>query len=205
MIDPASAMGRAAANRLLRDEDWAREKLRAHAGRVFTVASGPVSVAFIVRSDGSLDTAPSNGPPPDVELYVAPLDVPKLLAEPARWDTLVMGNGDAALAGTLKELAHTLPWFVERSFAKAFGPVVGQRLADAGRRLLAFPDQASTRLTESLASYARDEASLLARGDEGRTFAEQNAELALRADALEQRIARLEREFAPPPAPEPGL
>ncbi len=31
-----------------------QEMLRAHAGRVFTVASGPVSVAFIVRSDGSL-------------------------------------------------------------------------------------------------------------------------------------------------------
>ncbi|HEX4885042.1 MAG TPA: hypothetical protein VFX05_12950 [Casimicrobiaceae bacterium] len=204
-MDPASALGRAAANRLLNDETWARDKLRAHAGRVFAFASGPVSVAFVVRSDGSLDTAPASGPPPDVELYVPPLDLPKLLADPSRWDALVMGNGDATLAATLKELAHTLPWFVERSFAKLFGPIVGQRLADTGRRLLAFPDDASSRLAESVVSYARDEAGLLARGDEARMFAEQNAALALRVEAIEQHVARLEREAVTPPpvAPRP--
>ena len=200
MIDPAGAVGRSIANRLLADEAWAREKLRAHIGRVFTLASGPLSVAFVIRSDGSLDAAPSNGPPPDVELYVSPLDVPALLAEPSHWDRLVMGNGDAALAATLKELAHTLPWFVERSFARAFGPIVGQRLADTGRRMLSFPGYAGERLTESLASYARDEAGLLARGDEARMFAEQNAALAQRVEAIAARLARLERDV-PPAAP----
>lgn len=192
MADPVSALGRGIANRLLADEAWAREKLRVHAGRVFALASGPVSARFAIGDDGALDTAPVSATPPDVELYVAPLDLPALLADPGRWDALVMGTGDAALAATLKDLAHTLPWFVERAFARAFGPVVGQRFADAGRRLLGFPDYAAERFAESVASYARDEAGLLARADEARQFAEQNADLARRAEAVEQRIARLE-------------
>lgn len=196
MIGPASALGRGIANRLLEDEAWARDKLRAHVGRVFTLTSGPLSGAFIVRSDGSLDSAPSNGPPPDLELVISPLDVPGLLVDPSRWDRFVMGTGDAALAGTLKELAHTLPWFVERAFAKAFGPIVGQRLADTGRRLLGFPEYAGERLAESLVSYARDEAGLLACGDEARHFAEQNASLAQRTDAIAARIARIEQDLA---------
>jgi ubiquinone biosynthesis protein UbiJ len=193
MIDPATALGRGLANHLLADEAWAREKLRAHAGRAFTLASGPLSVAFAIDDDGTLDSAPARGTAPDAELHVSPLDVPALLAEPSRWDKLVTAKGDATLAATLKELAHTLPWFVERAFANAFGPVVGQRLADAGRRMLAFPDYAGERLAENVVSYARDEAGLLARADEARVFAQGNAELAQRVEAIAQRLARLER------------
>ena len=43
MKDPASALGEQVANRLLKDEEWAREKLRAKAGRSFLVRSGPVA------------------------------------------------------------------------------------------------------------------------------------------------------------------
>ncbi len=191
-LDPAGTLGRSLANRLLADEEWAREKLRAHAGCVFSVATGPLATRYAIGADGTLDSVRADTPPPDAQLYVSPLDVPALLADPTRWDALVRVHGDEALAATLKDLAHTLPWFVERAFAKAFGPVVGQRLADTGRRLLAFPDYAGERLTESVASYARDEAGLLARGDEARLFAERNAELAQRVDALAERIARLE-------------
>ena len=74
----------------------------------------------------------------------------------------VTADGDAALAATLRDLALTLPWFVEQAFAKALGPIVGQRVADAGRRLLAFPEYAVDRVGEASRSYARDEADLLA-------------------------------------------
>ena len=198
MLDPASALGRGVAHRLLADEDWAREKLRAHTGRVFTLASGPVTVALVVRSDGALDTAPANGPPPDVELHVSPLDVPQLLADPACWDRVVTASGDVALAATLKDLAHTMPWFVERAFERALGPVIGQRVADTGRRLLAFPGYASERFAESVFSYARDETGLLARGDEARLFAEQNVLLAQRVETIDARIAQLEQATAGP-------
>ena len=196
MKDPASALGERVANRLIENDDWARDKLRAHAGRSFFIRTGPIATAFLIRIDGTLDALPARGTTADVELHVSPLDVPALLAHPDRWDTLVSSSGEPTLAGTLRELAITLPWFVERGFAKAFGPIVGHRLADTGRALLGFPEYAGSRVAENVFSYARDEAGVLARGEEARTFAADNAAIAARADALIERADRLEATLA---------
>jgi len=196
VIDPASAIGENLANRVLRDEAWAREKLSPHAGRSFALCCGPLSVGYTVRDDGTLGAqAPGSGPA-DAELYLSPLDLPAFLADPSRWNAFITATGDAPLIAALKDLAGTFPWFVERAFAKALGPVLGQRVADAGRHALAFPEYAGARVTGHVASYLRDEAGALARGDEARSFGTDNAALAARADDLEARIARL--EAAPP-------
>jgi ubiquinone biosynthesis protein UbiJ len=191
MTGPAFALGEKLANRVLRDEDWAREKLRPHAGRTFTLACGPLGAGYAVRDDGTLGARAAGGAPADAEFFLSPLDLPAFLSDPSRWDALVTAKGDADLAATLRELAGTLPWFVERAFARVLGPVVGQRVADAGRHLLAFPEYAGSRLAENVASYVRDETGLVARGDEARRFAEDNAALAARVDALEARIVQL--------------
>jgi ubiquinone biosynthesis protein UbiJ len=191
MKDPASALGERVANGLIENEDWAREKLRAHAGRSFLVRSGPIATAFLIRIDGTLDALPARGTIADVELHLSPFDVPTLLAHPDRWDTLVSTSGDPALGATLRDLAITLPWFVERGFARAFGPIVGQRLADTGRALLGFPEYAGNRVAENLFSYARDETGVLARGEEARSFAVEHAAIAKRVDALIERVERV--------------
>ena len=196
MKDPASALGERVANRLIENEEWAREKLRAHAGRSFLVRSGPIATAFLIRIEGTLDALPARGTTPDVELQLSPLDIPTLLAHPDRWDTLVTSSGDPRVIATIRELAVTLPWFIERAFASAFGPIAGQRLADTGRALLGFPEYAGSRLAENLFSYARDETGVLARGEEARTFAAESAAIAERVDALVERTDRLEAALA---------
>jgi ubiquinone biosynthesis protein UbiJ len=189
-FDPAALPG-AIANRVLGREAWARTQLAAHAGRVFVVAIGPVAAAMRVDSAGMVESTALCGRAPDLHLTLSPLSAPTFLADPTRWDDLVAAEGDPALAATLKELARTLPWFVEQAFAQALGPIVGQRLADAGRRLLAFPEYAATRVGESVASYARDEAGLLARAEDLRHFAQDVAGLATRTDALGARLDAL--------------
>jgi ubiquinone biosynthesis protein UbiJ len=196
MKDPVSALGERVANGLIESEDWARDKLRAHAGRSFLVRSGPIATAFLIRSDGTLDALPARGTTADAELGLSPLDVPMLLAHPDRWDALVTTTGDVALAATLRELATTLPWFVERGFAKVFGPIVGQRLADTGRALLGFPEYAGGRLAENVFSYARDETRMLARGDEARAFAVDSAAISTRIEALIERVDRIDAILA---------
>ncbi len=193
MKDPASALGERVANRLIESEDWARERLRAHAGRSFLVRSGLVAAIYRVRDDGTFEALPARGTVADAELHVSPLVLPTLLAHPDRWDELVSSTGDALLAGTLRELAVTLPWFVERGFANAFGPIIGQRLADTGRALLGFPEYAWSRVAESLASFARDESGVLARGDQARDFTVDHAAIAARVEALVERVERVER------------
>ncbi len=189
-LDP-TALPSELANRTFGRESWARELLAAQAGRVFVVGIGPASAGFRIEPDGTLANAPLSGITPDLRLTLSPLDLPSFLADPRQWNQYVKEDGDVALGGVLKELAHTLPWFVERTFARTLGPVAGQRVADAGRHLLAFPGHAATRLSESAGRYARDEAGLVVGAAELRAFAEQTAALAARVDALEARLTAL--------------
>jgi len=188
---PDPAQGPAGiANRMLADQSWARDKLASVAGRVFSVAVGPVSARWRIEPDGQLAAAPRDSSV-DLRLTLSPLSVPSFLADPSRWNALVREEGDVELGGVLKELARTMPWFVEETFGKAFGPVLGQRVADAGRRLLAFPEYAADRLAQSAGSYARDEAGLLATGREFRRWQEEVEVVAARVDALAARVDAL--------------
>ena len=192
--DPLDAPA-SVANRILEQETWAREKLVPFAGRVFALAVGPVEARFGITAEGKLERSPASAPA-DLDLQLSPLAMPAFLANPSRWNEFVREEGDAALGGVLKELARTLPWFVEAAFTKMLGPVAGQRAADAGRRLLAFPEYAAQRVTEGVVSYVRDEAGLLARGEQLPPFVEGVRDVTARVDALEQRFDALSERVA---------
>ncbi len=190
------------ANRALERERWARDKLAEHAGRVVRVDIVPARETFAVNGEGRLE---GTNAAPDLRLTISPLRLPALLAQPERWDELVATEGDAKLAATLSELALTLPWFVEALFAKAFGPVMGQRVADIGRRLLALPHYAAGRFSDSVASYIGDEVQLAAGVAEFRIVASEIATFAARVDALAVRIDALHGMTAPTATgPSPG-
>jgi ubiquinone biosynthesis protein UbiJ len=182
----------AALNRLVGGEAWVGERLAAHAGRVFALRVGPLTSRLRIADDGTLGDVPLAETTPDLVLTVAPFNVAPLLADVRRWNEFVVEEGDLELGGTLKELAQTLPWFVERLSGRAFGAIVGQRVADAGRQLLGIPEYAATRVAASVAIYARDEARFLARPSEMRGFTEDVAAMALRVDALAARLAALD-------------
>lgn len=179
-------------NRALEHEPWARERLAVHAGRRFTLEIGPSTWAFTIGADGSLTDDSSATGSPDLRLALPLSALPALLAEPQRWRELVSADGDAALAASLAELATTLPWFVERAFARALGPVAGQRAADLGRSALAAPEAVASRVVAGFARYARDEGNLLVHPAELERATRETGELAARADTLEGRIRRLE-------------
>lgn len=181
------------ANRALEQEVWAREKLAPYAGRTVRVDAGAATQFFSIDADGRLRDSHAK---PDLKLTLSPLRLPALLAQPERWGELVVVEGDAALAATLAELALTLPWFVERLFAKAFGPVVGQRLADIGRRLLQFPGYAAQRFGDSVTNYLGGEAQLTVSGAQASAVAREIDALAARVDALAVRVATIGETLA---------
>ena len=185
------ALGDAAVNRMLKDEPWARGRLAVHAGRVFTVRVGPVVTGFRIDANGALESAPLAGATPDLVLTLSPLNVPAFLADPRRWNEFVTEEGDVELGGTLKELAQTAPWFVEKLCSRTLGPIVGQRVADAGRRMLQVPEYASMRVAENVGMYARDEAQVLAHPADFRALVNETALLAERIEALAQRVESL--------------
>lgn len=185
------ALGDAAANRLLAQEPWARERLAAYAGRAFMLRVGPVTAGFRIDDHGLLRHAPLAGATLDLTLTLSPFNVPAFLADPKRWNEFVTEEGDAALGAVLSELAQTFPWFVERLCARSLGTIVGLRVADAGRRMLGMPEYAATRIAANVGSYARDEAQVLAHPADLRTLTDETTLLAARIDALDARIEAL--------------
>jgi ubiquinone biosynthesis protein UbiJ len=196
-LDPA-AVPAALANRVLAREQWARNCLAAHAGRVFKVVVAPLAATMRIDATGSIESAHAPDDAPDLTLTLSPLKAPAFLADPTRWDALVTVDGDAALATTLKGLAETLPWFVERAFAEVLGPIAGQFVADAGRRMLAFPGYAGGRVGDSVASYVRDEVPLATTRAQARSMGDEIAETATKVDALTTRVDALGTRLAAP-------
>src|SRR5258706_1668339 len=180
-----------AINRALESESWAREKLAANGRRTLRLVVGPLSRAFAIDADGRLSPGDV---PPDLTLTISPLRLPALLARPERWSELVAAEGNAPLAATLAELALTLPWFVEQTLARALGPIAGQQIADAGRRLLALPEHVAQRFGDSLGRYVADEARFVVGAEEARAFAAQIAATSARVDTLAARIDALAKK-----------
>ena len=185
------ALASGAFNRVLADEPWARDRLAAHAGRAFSLRVGPLTSEFRIDGQGALEAAPAAGAKPDLVVTLSPFNVPAFLANPARWNEFVTEEGDVELGGTLKELAQTLPWFVEKLCARALGPIVGQRVADAGKRMLELPEYATKRIGDNVGSYARDEVEVLAHPADLRVLRDESAALQSRIDALVARIDAL--------------
>ncbi|HLX27857.1 MAG TPA: SCP2 sterol-binding domain-containing protein [Casimicrobiaceae bacterium] len=189
----------AAANRILEREPWARERLARFSGRTFAVRVGPLTSSLRIDPRGLLQASPIAGSVPDLSLSMSPLDLPAMLADPKRWNEFVTEDGDSELAAALKDLAQTLPWFVERGLARTLGPIVAQRIADAGRVALTFPEYAATRVASNFGTYARDEAQFLAHPADMRTLADDTMSLSARIDALDARVASLAGRFPEPP------
>lgn len=190
MYAPATIPARVV-NRALAGEEALRGKLAAHAGAVFRVACGPAEANFAIDGDGRLHEAARDAAPA-VTLVLHVRDVPALLADPSRFATLVHAEGDAALATTLGELAATAPWFVERLCSELFGHVLGQRIADTGRRLLGFPETAAAGLARHAHRYATEEAALGVSRDAAAGFDVEARALAARVDALAARVDALD-------------
>lgn len=190
------ALTDAAANRVLDAEPWARERLAAHSGRAFMLRVGPMTAGFRIDDRGALENAPLAGATPDLVLSLSPHNVPAFLADPRRWNEFVTEEGDVELGGALKDLAQTLPWMIEKRFGRSLGPIIGQRVADAGRRMLEMPEYAATRIAENVGSYARDEVQVLAHPADLRTLIDETASLGSRIAALDARIAALAAQAA---------
>ena len=193
------------ANRVLEREHWARAKLAGHAGRTVCVRIGRANKTFAVDADGRLLESESS---PDLRLTIPPIWLPTLLAQPERWGECVAAEGDAAFAATLRELALTLPWFVEHLCAKAFGPVAGQTIADLGRRLLTLPGYAVERFADSITRYVGNEAQFAVSAAEARVVTAEISAFSARVDALALRVDGLAdsaKSTAPgPPPPQPS-
>ena len=124
-------------NRALRGNEWARQRLRVHAGKTARVVCPPFAMTIEVRPDGELQK-PRNqqvADVPDVIVRVTPGVMLRLVArDPVVWNEIAI-EGDSDLATTLHQVWQQLEWGVEEDLSHLFGDVAAHRMAGTAKQL----------------------------------------------------------------------
>lgn len=190
----ASATATVAAffNHLLRGNPWALERLRPHAGKTVLLRAIPFEWRFALAENGEV-LPESTASEPDLRIAAtAPLWL-RMFAMHEPDLSLAEISGDASLTDDLTYLVRYLAWDWEEDLSQVFGDVAAHRMADGGRKLLAWPGAALFGLAGALAEYWVEERPLLARSEDVRHYLREINLLATEVETLEARIERLER------------
>lgn len=164
-------------NRLLSQEDWARERLAPFAGRTAALHAVPLpALRFTVREDGLL-AAEATQKAIDATIVLRPgaLEV----------------TGEQDFAELLRLLANNLRWDVEEELSRFVGDIAARRIAQGAKDFVAWQRDTAARLGDSFGRYLVDEARLLAPRSELDELAEAMAGLHERLERLEKRLASL--------------
>ncbi|HRL22271.1 MAG TPA: SCP2 sterol-binding domain-containing protein [Alcaligenes sp.] len=190
-LDPA-AVGVRLLNALLRREDWARERLRAYAGKTVALALGRLRLVYTITSEGGLDLGhPAVVPDVTLTLPAERLpDLPQVIQDGdfSRIAQLMHVQGEAGLANLVSELAAHLRWDAEEDLSKVVGDVMAVRLVGGARQALAGLRDLGRRLAGNTTEYLSQESGLLVSRDELARLREQTESLSSRLDGLERRL-----------------
>lgn len=168
---PLAQTALSALNHVLRQQDWARDRLRAHAGRSvrMTVVTplGEVSSDARIADDGTLEATTAAEPTvtltltPSIDAVFGLLDKgPQGLGGALRVD------GDVMLAAAVGEIAQHLRWDVEEDLSRVLGDRVAHRVGEAAREGARQADDLRGRVETGVRQFLVDEdRQLVARAD----------------------------------------
>lgn len=180
----------ASLNHLLRPAGWARDKLKAHAGKSFTIDAVPVASTLTIRDDGQLLPAAA-GVEPAVTVRITPGVALRLAArDDSAWNAVAV-TGDAALAETLGYVFRNLRWDVEEDLSRVIGDIAAHRAVETGKALDRWARATVDHLGRNVADYYTYEQPLVVNRRDVESF---NRDVDTLRDDLarfEQRLARL--------------
>ncbi len=193
---PLAQTGLSALNHVLRQQSWARDRLRAHAGRTvrMVVASplGPVSSDARIAEDGTLELAAAVTQPtvtltlePSLDAFFGALrEGPRGLSGHLRVD------GDVMVAAAVGEIAQHLRWDAEEDLSRVVGDPVAHRIGETARTGLRQARDARERVESGIRRFLVDEDRQLVGREALTTLSD-----AIRS--LEEAVGRLEARVAP--------
>ena len=187
----------AALNHLLKRASWARERLRAFAGKVARFEVVPFTVALTILESGEVGDAPAAAVPDAAFTLTPGIALRTLAGDTAAWQQ-VATTGDAALAREILYIAQNLRWDVEEDLSRVFGDIVAHRMVATARELKRWQGDASAGFARAAAAYWTDERPLVAAKSDVERFV--RAVVTLRDDVArcEKRIAQLAQRRTPP-------
>lgn len=178
-------------NHALDDADWARARLKPHAGKRVRFEVAPLAVGLAVDESGRV--AADHAAQPELTVRLTHFLLPRLLLGDEAAFRQVEALGDTELAQDVDFLFRHLRWDVEEDLARVFGDIAARRMAAGGRALARFPLQAAAALGRMSVDYLQEEAPTLARRERVSAFVAEVDRLRDDVERLEKRLARLEK------------
>lgn len=180
----------AAINHLLRGTSWARDEIRRFAGRTARFDAAPFAFSLTVLESGEVAPAAADAVP-SVTLRLTPGLLLRLAARDETAWREIEAIGDTDFAAAINHLARNLRWDVEADLSRILGDIPAHRMAETGRTLQRWGEQALENTGRSFAEYWTEEQPLIAGARDLEEFSRAVDQLRDDAARLEKRIGRL--------------
>ncbi len=191
---PLAQTALSALNHELAQQGWARDRLRAHAGRtvrmVVVSPLGPVSAGARIAGDGTLEVAGVDAPTVTLTLTPSIDALFGLLRDGPRGLTGALKvDGDVMVAAAVGEVAQHLRWDVEEDLSRVFGDRVAHRVGEAARDGARQADDLRGRVETGVRQYLVQEDRQLVGREDMRTLSDALRELDAAVGRLESKLA----------------
>lgn len=190
MFDRPSA---AALNHLLRQNNWALDRLARFAGKTARFDIAPFSFAYTILEDGTLRSADASATADAVCVIHASL-LPRLALRDDRAQAEIYTEGDASLLAEIFFLSHDLRWDASGDLSHITGDAAAKRVVQTMQGVLQRLHNAAEGLSNAAAAYCTEKYPMLVRPQHATAFMRQVDELRDDVARLEQRIKRLARD-----------
>ncbi len=187
MLDPAAT---AFVNHLLRGAGWARDDLKRFAGKTARFEVLPFALSLTVLENGEVAPAAADAVPAATIRLTPGLMLRLSARDESAWREVDIA-GDTEFALAIHHVARNLRWDAEEDLSRIFGDVAAHRMAESGKTLRRWGEQAFENTGRSFAEYWTEEQPLIAATRDIEAF--NRAVDRLRDDAaqLEKRIEQL--------------
>jgi len=189
VLTPAHAAA-AAINHLLRSASWARDALRRHVGKTARFEVFPFAVALTVLDSGEVAPAGADAVPAATVRLAPGLMLRIAARDESAWREIDI-SGDTDFASAIHHVTRNLRWDVEEDLSRAFGDVAAHRMAETGRTLQRWGEQAVENTGRAFAEYWTEEQPLIAGARDLEEFGRAVDQLRDDAARLEKRIENL--------------
>lgn len=179
-------------NHLLVQEDWAKSKLRQHAGKIACIDLQAFVLRLKISPDGMLEEADAAALA-SVTIRLKLGDLPLIAQDRERAFSYVKVEGDADFANTISHLSQHLRWEAEEDLSKLFGDVAAVRMVSTAKSLLQSAQQTHQKIQENLAEYFLEENPMLVRPAAVQAFGTEVNKCRDDVERLIKRIEKLER------------
>lgn len=180
-----------ALNHLLAAAPWAREKLVPFAGKRARLVLGSLPLEFRIAPDGSVESLGTGEPAVEIAL---PATAP--LALLSGREAMMRGahiTGAADFAEALGFVLRKLEWDAEEDLSRVVGDIAAHRLMKTAGDFAAAQAEAGRRLADNVAEFLRYEQPAGVDKPAMTAFSAAVADLRQDVDALERRLAALQK------------